>query len=35
MVEIALYLKEQGGLEITQEQITSTVNVCQALKLLM
>jgi hypothetical protein len=35
MVEIALYLKEQGGLEIKQEQTASTVNVCQALKLLM
>ena len=35
MDEIAYYLKEQEGLETKQEQITSMVNVCQALNLLM
>jgi hypothetical protein len=35
MAEIAYYLKEQVGLETKQERITSMVNVCQALKLLM
>jgi hypothetical protein len=35
MAEIACYLKEQAKLEIIQGQITSMVNVCQALKLLM
>jgi hypothetical protein len=35
MVEIAYYLKEQGESETILERITSMVNVCQALKLLM